>query len=153
MKRIFIDTNILLDVVLHRDKFVAESARIWNECESKQMTGLISAISLNNIHYIARKQISSADALECVRRLHHHTGQTALHVRLSSHPDSDRIFGNQGHRRGKLSRSNRHQPTQKVGVCKAPTNAICRVLPMRPRIGKLPQVASNRLCKPLNGKK
>ena len=69
MNRIFVDTNILLDVVLHRDKFVAESARIWNECESKQTTGLISAISLNNIHYIARKQISSTDALECVRHI------------------------------------------------------------------------------------
>ena len=69
MNRIFVDTNILLDVALHRDQFVADSARIWTACESRQATGLISAISLNNIHYIARKRISSADALECVRHI------------------------------------------------------------------------------------
>ena len=69
MKRIFVDTNILLDVVLHRDQFIADSARIWNDCETGKALGLISAISLNNIHYIARKLISSRDALEGIRHI------------------------------------------------------------------------------------
>ena len=69
MKRVFLDTNILLDVVLHRDQFVTDSARIWNDCETGKALGLISAISLNNIHYIARKLISSGDALESIRHI------------------------------------------------------------------------------------
>ena len=69
MKRIFLDTNILLDVVLHRDRFIADSVHIWNACESKQTTGLISAISLNNIHYIARKVFSSGEALKSIRHI------------------------------------------------------------------------------------
>ena len=69
MKRIFLDTNILLDVVLHRDQFVADSARIWNDSESDKALGIISAISLNNIHYIARKLISSGEALESIRHI------------------------------------------------------------------------------------
>jgi len=68
MKRIFLDTSILLDVVLHRDQF-ADSARVWNDCETGKALGLISAISLNIIHYIARKAISSGDALESIRHM------------------------------------------------------------------------------------
>ena len=69
MKRIFLDTNILLDVVLHRDQFVADSARIWNDCETGKALGLISAISLNNILYIARKLISPGEAMESIRHI------------------------------------------------------------------------------------
>ena len=48
MKRIFLDTNILLDVTMHREAFLADSARIWSDCETGKTVGLISAISLNN---------------------------------------------------------------------------------------------------------
>ena len=55
--------------MLHRDQFVADSARIWNNCETGKALGFISAISLNNIHYIARKLITSGDALESIRHI------------------------------------------------------------------------------------
>ena len=67
MKRIFLDTNILLDVTMHREAFLADSARIWSDCETGKTVGLISAISLNNIHYIMRKRLPSASALDCIR--------------------------------------------------------------------------------------
>ena len=37
---------------------------------------------------------------------------------------------------------------QKVGACKAPRNAICRVLPKRTQTGKRPQAPSNRPLQP-----
>ena len=67
MKRIFLDTNILLDVVMRRSDFYLKSALVWADCENRKVQGLISAISLNNIHYIMRKQVEPAAALEYIR--------------------------------------------------------------------------------------
>lgn len=67
MKKIFIDTNILLDVALHRNDFLKESAAVWADCESRKVQGFVSAISLNNMHYVLKKRIDPAAALEVVR--------------------------------------------------------------------------------------
>ena len=67
MKRVFLDTNILLDVTMRREEFLPESARIWADCETGKALGFISAISLNNIHYIMRKRLPKAPALDCIR--------------------------------------------------------------------------------------
>ena len=67
MRKIFIDTNILLDVVLHRCGFFEQAAAVWADCESRQVQGFVSAISLNNMHYIMRKRVEAAAALEYVR--------------------------------------------------------------------------------------
>lgn len=67
MKKIFVDTNILLDVALHREEFLEEATQIWADCELKKVQGFISAITLNNMHFIIRKMIGSAAALEYVR--------------------------------------------------------------------------------------
>ena len=67
MKKFFIDTNILLDVILRREEFYKPSVAVWSDCENKKVQGYISAISLNNMHYIMRKLVSSDIALEYVR--------------------------------------------------------------------------------------
>ena len=67
MRKIFIDTNILLDVILHRADFYQQAAAIWADCESRKVQGYVSAISLNNMHYIMRKKVDSDIALEYVR--------------------------------------------------------------------------------------
>lgn len=67
MKKIFIDTNILLDVILRRADFYQQAAAIWADCESRKVQGYVSAISLNNMHYIMRKMVTPDVALEYVR--------------------------------------------------------------------------------------
>lgn len=67
MRKIFIDTNILLDVILHRADFYQQAAAIWADCESRKVQGYVSAISLNNMHYIMRKMVAPDVALEYVR--------------------------------------------------------------------------------------
>lgn len=67
MRKIFIDTNILLDVILHRADFYQQAAAIWADCESRKVQGYVSAISLNNMHYIIRKMVAPDVALEYVR--------------------------------------------------------------------------------------
>ena len=67
MKRVFLDTNVLLDVTMGREEFLSDSARVWSDCEKGKVLGFISAISLNNIHYIMRKRLPQASALDCIR--------------------------------------------------------------------------------------
>ena len=57
MKKIFIDTNILLDVAMHRNDFLEHSAAVWADCESRRVQGYVSAISLNNMHYVLKKHV------------------------------------------------------------------------------------------------
>ncbi len=67
MKNIFIDTNILLDVVRHREEFFELSSRVWGDCETRKVHGFISAISLNNVYYIVRKLVPQDTALTYIR--------------------------------------------------------------------------------------
>ena len=67
MKKIFVDTNILLDVALRREDFFEQSSSVWSDCESGKVQGFISAISLNNLYYIVRRRATADVALEYVR--------------------------------------------------------------------------------------
>jgi len=59
--RLFIDTNLLLDVLAERKPFYSSAARVWSLCERGVYEGLVSAISFNNVFYIVRRA-RNADA-------------------------------------------------------------------------------------------
>ena len=65
--KLFFDTNVLLDVVLRRPEFFAPAASAWALCETGAARGYVSAISLNNVHYVAAKFIGRENALSAVR--------------------------------------------------------------------------------------
>jgi predicted nucleic acid-binding protein len=52
---VFVDTNVLLDVLAHRQPFYAHSVGVWTLAEQGRVRGFVSAISFNNIYYVARK--------------------------------------------------------------------------------------------------
>ncbi len=52
---VFIDTNVLIDVLAKREPFYTDSVRVWTLAEQGQIKGLISAISFNNIYYVIRR--------------------------------------------------------------------------------------------------
>jgi predicted nucleic acid-binding protein len=51
----FIDTNVLIDVLAHRQPFYAQSAPVWTLAEQGLIKGFISVISFNNIYYVVRR--------------------------------------------------------------------------------------------------
>ena len=55
MKRIFIDTNILLDLVMKRHSFYQEAKRLFDYCEQRNIKTYISAISIATINYLLSK--------------------------------------------------------------------------------------------------
>jgi predicted nucleic acid-binding protein len=55
MTNVFIDTNVLLDVLARREPFYPDSAAVWALAESGKIKGLISAVSVTNTSYIVRR--------------------------------------------------------------------------------------------------
>jgi predicted nucleic acid-binding protein len=66
--RVFLDTNVLLDVLTAREPFYADSARVWTLVESKR-AGSIAAVSVTNLYYIVRKLRGHAAAMKMIAAL------------------------------------------------------------------------------------
>ncbi|MBQ7500341.1 MAG: PIN domain-containing protein [Clostridia bacterium] len=56
--KILIDTNVILDVLCARAGFVEASSAVWKLCEVNRAEGYISALSVPNIVYILRKELT-----------------------------------------------------------------------------------------------
>ena len=55
--KIFLDTNIILDVLVKREPYYIDSARIWTLIKEKSIQGYISAITINNFYYISKNGV------------------------------------------------------------------------------------------------
>ncbi len=53
--KIFLDINIILDVLVKREPYYMNSARIWTLTKEESIQGYISAITVNNFYYIIKK--------------------------------------------------------------------------------------------------
>lgn len=56
MIRVLFDTNIVLDILLKREPFVIEAAALWAANDEEEIVGYVSATTLTNIFYLARRQ-------------------------------------------------------------------------------------------------
>ena len=54
-KKVLIDTNIVLDVLLERDDFFKQSYAVLKACEDNKVEGFFSASSMTDIFYVIRK--------------------------------------------------------------------------------------------------
>lgn len=61
MKRVFIDTNIFLDILFRREQFVDDALSIFDMAVDGQIVLIISDLSIANIKYITRKEISTEE--------------------------------------------------------------------------------------------
>ena len=55
MKRVLLDTNIILDVLLNRTKFLESSSAILKYLLKRKYRGFVAATTLTNINYIVHK--------------------------------------------------------------------------------------------------
>ena len=56
--KILIDTNVVLDFLCRRQDFFNDAQTIIRLCETDKLTGLISALTIPNIVYIMRKELT-----------------------------------------------------------------------------------------------
>jgi len=67
MKKVFLDTNIVLDVFLCREEFNSQSVAVWDACASGKADRMVSAMTLNNVHYTCAKILNRKQAIGAVR--------------------------------------------------------------------------------------
>ena len=71
MKRVLLDTNVILDVLLDRQPHADASAKVWLAIESRIAEGMIAegmiaAHAVTTIHYLIRKEKGNATAKRIV---------------------------------------------------------------------------------------
>ena len=66
MRRILLDTNVVLDVLLDRQPHAEASLAVWAAVESGVSQGLMSAHAVTTIHYLIRKDVGNIRAKRIV---------------------------------------------------------------------------------------
>lgn len=69
MKKVFIDSDILLDVILIRPPFVDNSGAVMELTNEGRITGFTSVHCLLNVHYLAKKHIGEPMARKAIQVL------------------------------------------------------------------------------------
>jgi predicted nucleic acid-binding protein len=62
MKRILVDTNVVLDVLLDRRLHADASAAVWAALETGVSEGMLAAHAVTTVHYLIRKEMGNAKA-------------------------------------------------------------------------------------------
>jgi len=64
---VFVDTDIVLDLLARREPFYAAAARLFSLAETGILNLSVSSLSFANLFYILRKQVSARHAQEVLR--------------------------------------------------------------------------------------
>lgn len=67
--KVWIDTNVLLDVLCNRSEFVEASGNVWKQCEVHRIDGYVSSLSILNIMYIMRKELTPEKISDIIGQL------------------------------------------------------------------------------------
>jgi len=69
MKAVFVDTNVILDVLLQNDGFWQDSLEIFQYAERKEIQAYVSASSMTDIFYVAKKKLTTPVARVAMENL------------------------------------------------------------------------------------
>ena len=62
MKHLFLDTNVVLDLLIRREPFTALAAELFQQAEEGTVTLHASSLSFSHVFYLLRKSVGSAAA-------------------------------------------------------------------------------------------
>ena len=65
--RVLLNTNVVLDVLLRRDPWEADASAIWRAVDNGTLTAYLTASSLTDIFYVARRLTDIARARQAVQ--------------------------------------------------------------------------------------
>lgn len=69
MKRLFVDTNIVIDLLSRRDPFFEEAALLFSLADKKKIRISISSLTIANTSYVLLKQKGIDETRSILRRL------------------------------------------------------------------------------------
>lgn len=68
MEKIFVDTNIVLDLLQKRESFYIEAQELFTLADKKEVTLYVSALTIANIHYLLAKHYGSIGARKIIAK-------------------------------------------------------------------------------------
>ncbi len=69
MKQLFLDTNIILDLLAKRDPFYDDAAVLFSLADKKIVELFVSSLTFANTNYILLKQLKPEEAKRVLRKL------------------------------------------------------------------------------------
>jgi predicted nucleic acid-binding protein len=67
-KRVFVDTDVVLDLLAQREPFYEYAAALFMQADQQNITLFISSLSFTHLHYLLIKQKSPAEARKILSR-------------------------------------------------------------------------------------
>jgi predicted nucleic acid-binding protein len=65
--QVLLDTNVVLDILLNREPWVTDAKALWQANDNGRMIGYITATTMTDIFYVARRLASLEVAYQAVR--------------------------------------------------------------------------------------
>jgi len=69
MKRVLIDTDVILDFFFDRKPYSDNAAKVLALCESKEITGYITSVIICNVYYLLRQTAKHEKVVEKLNQL------------------------------------------------------------------------------------
>lgn len=69
MKRVFIDTDVILDFFFDRKPFSDNAAKVLSLCESREIKGFITSVIISNVYYLLRQTSTHEKVIEKLTQL------------------------------------------------------------------------------------
>ncbi|WP_372947747.1 type II toxin-antitoxin system VapC family toxin [Mariniphaga sp.] len=69
MKRVLVDTDVILDFFFDRKPFSDEAARILALCESGDIAGYVTSVIISNVYYLLRQTARHQKVIEKLNQL------------------------------------------------------------------------------------
>lgn len=69
MKKVFVDTNIIIDLLAERKPFYKEAAVLFTLADKKQLTLYVSALTFANTYYILSQLLKAEKTKRILRKL------------------------------------------------------------------------------------
>lgn len=66
---VFVDTDIVLDLLTKREPFYPHAARLFSSVERQKLKACVSSLIFANLFYILRKETSAPKAIEILKKL------------------------------------------------------------------------------------
>jgi PIN domain len=84
MKRIFVDANVLVDLLTERRGFYDDAKKLFKLCKERKITPYISSVSIAIINYLLLKIYNEKKAREELEKIYRLTEILPFHKRIIS---------------------------------------------------------------------
>lgn len=69
MKRILIDTDVILDLFFDREPFSENAAKVLSLCEKKAIIGFVTPVIISNVYYLLSQKAKQEKVIEKLKIL------------------------------------------------------------------------------------